>query len=127
MYFKIRISKIENDKTVRETYLTEAQNFAEAGYKIVQEIGTTAEVEEVKLMKNIQPAVNEKYSEENKLYMVKIAEDRDNNGKIKTIKYELPVFANNSNELTDIVNSYISQGLEDMRLTTISETKWIYI
>ena len=47
--------------------------------------------------------------------------------KTKTVKYELPVFANDSNELHKIVNDYITQGLENMRLTTISETKWLYI
>ena len=30
-------------------------------------------------------------------------------------------------ELQEIMKDYISQGLESMRLTTISETKWIYI
>lgn len=128
MYFKIRIIKIENSKPVKETYLTEAENFAEAGYKIIKLIGTTSEVEEVKLMKNIQPAINEQYSDNNKLYMIKIAEDiEQDNGKIKTTKYDLPVFANDSNELHTIVNDYLKQGLENMRLTTISETKWIYI
>ena len=39
----------------------------------------------------------------------------------------LPCFADNAIELTDIVNDYIKQGLENMRLTTISETKWIYV
>ena len=79
-------------------------------------------------MKNIKPAINEKTSEFNKLYVIKIAEDiKQEDDTYKTIKYELPVFANNSNELHDIVNDYIKQGLENMRLTTISETKWIYI
>ena len=60
--------------------------------------------------------------------MVKIAEDiTGDDGCIKTLKYELPVFANNSNELYDIVNDYIRQGLNNMRLTTISETKCKYI
>ena len=40
-------------------------------------------------------------------------------------KVELPVVY--SNELHKIVNDYITQGLENMRLTTISETKWLYI
>ena len=78
-------------------------------------------------MKNFKPAINEKYDPNNKLYIIKIAEDMNIEGKIKTVKYELPVFANDSNELNKIVNDYISQGLQNMRLTTISETKWIYI
>ena len=124
MFFKI---KVRNDKNKIDTYLTEAEHFAEAGYKIIQLVGNDNEIEEVKLMKNFKPFINDKYSDENKLYMVKIAEDiLLDNGELKTIKYELPAFANDSNDLHKIVNDYISQGFNDMRLTTISETKWIW-
>lgn len=124
MFFRI---KVRNDKNKIDTYLTEAEHFAEAGYKIIQLVGNDNEIEEVKLMKNFKPFINDKYSNENKLYMVKIAEDISlDNGELKTIKYELPAFANDSNDLHKIVNDYISQGLNDMRLTTISETKWIW-
>lgn len=127
MYFRIKITRSENDKQIKETYLTDALHFADAGYKIISLLGNTIEVEEVKLMKNFKPAINEKYADTNKLYMVKIAEDVIYDNKIKTIKYELPVFANDSNDLHQIVNEYLNQGLNNMRLTTISETKWIYI
>ena len=128
MYYRIKVSNVPNEKGI-VTYLTDDTNFANAAYKIIQIVGTEGtEVEEIKLMKNFRPAINEKYSETNKLYMVKIAEDYNlDNGKVKTLKYELPVFANDSNELHKIVNNYIAQGLENMRLTTISETKWIYV
>lgn len=128
MYYRIKVSNVPNEKGI-VTYLTDDMNFANAAYKIIQIVGTEGtEVEEIKLMKNFRPAINEKYSETNKLYMVKIAEDYTlDNGKVKTLKYELPVFANDSNELHKIVNNYIAQGLENMRLTTISETKWIYV
>ena len=128
MYFKFKVSNMPGIKGII-TYLTEANNFADAAYKIIQSVGTgPAEVEEIKLMKNFKPAINEKISDTNKLYMVKIAEDiiQDDNT-IKTIKYELQCFADNAIELTDKVNNYIAQGLDNMRLTTISETKWIYI
>lgn len=48
-------------------------------------------------------------------------------GTYKTVKYALPVFAKSSDEVNRIMKDYISQGLENMRITTISETKWIYI
>jgi hypothetical protein len=48
-------------------------------------------------------------------------------GTYKTIKYVLPAFADDSNQLQNIMKDYISQGFENMRLTTISETKWIYV
>lgn len=128
MYYRIKVSNVPETKGI-VTFLTEENNFANAAYKVVKTIDAPdAEVEEIKLMKNFKPAINEKFSETNKLYMVKIAEDvKQDNGTVKTIKYELPVFANDSNELQKIVNDYIAQGLENMRLTTISETKWLYL
>lgn len=126
MYYKIKVSNIPDMKGII-TYLVDEDNFANAAQKVIQEVGVTADVEEIKWMKNFKPAINTKYSDNNKLYMVKIAEDMNIDDKTKTIKYELPVFANDSNELHKIVNDYITQGLENMRLTTISETKWLYI
>ena len=126
MYYKIKVSNIPDMKGI-VTYLVDEDNFANAAQKVIQEVGVTADVEEIKWMKNFKPAINIKYSDNNKLYMVKIAEDMNIDDKTKTIKYELPVFANDSNELHKIVNDYITQGLENMRLTTISETKWLYI
>lgn len=126
MYYKIKVSNIPDIKGI-VTYLVDEDNFANAAQKVIQEVGVTADVEEIKWMKNFKPAINTKYSDNNKLYMVKIAEDMNIDDKTKTVKYELPVFANDSNELHKIVNDYITQGLENMRLTTISETKWLYI
>ena len=126
MYYKIKVSNIPDVKGI-VTYLVDEDNFANAAQKVIQEAGVTADVEEIKWMKNFKPAINTKYSDNNKLYMVKIAEDMNIDDKTKTVKYELPVFANDSNELHKIVNDYIIQGLENMRLTTISETKWLYI
>lgn len=126
MFYKVKISRLNNSSI--ETYLTEGNNFAEAGYKIINKLGTeNIEVEDICLMKTLKPFINEKYSENNKLFIVKIAEDIFSEKKMKTVKYVMPVFANNADELQRIVKDYISQGLEYMRLTTISETKWIYI
>ena len=126
MYFRIKVSNL-SDVSGITTFLLDEDNFANAAYKVIEEIGSTADIEEIKWMKNFKPAINEKYDPNNKLYIIKIAEDMNIDGKIKTVKYELPVFANDSNELNKIVNDYISQGLQNMRLTTISETKWIFL
>ena len=126
MYFRIKVSNLPDVSGIT-TFLLDEDNFANAAYKVIEQIGTTADIEEIKWMKNFKPAINEKYDPNNKIYIIKIAEDMNIEGKIKTVKYELPVFANDSNELNKIVNDYISQGLQNMRLTTISETKWIYI
>lgn len=133
MYFKVKASvkkDLENgkDKTVIETYLTEGINFIDAGYKIMQLIGDPDAIEDICMMKNFKPSVNDKFAETNKLFVVKIAEDMlQEDGTYKTIKYVLPAFADDSNQLQSIMKDYISQGFENMRLTTISETKWIYI
>ena len=131
MWFKIKLSRNivdekGRDKKIQETYLTESDNFAEAGYKIVQIVGTDAEVEDVCMMKTFKPSANE-YKEGNKIFVVKVAQDMNIDDSIKTVKYALPVFADNNEQLQTIMKDYISQGLDDMRLTTISETKWIFI
>lgn len=132
MYFKIKLTRniIDErgkDKKIVETYLTESLHFAEAGYKVVQTVGTEAEVEDVCMMKTFKPAAND-YKEDSIIFIVKVAEDmQQEDGSIKTIKYSLPVFANSNEELQQIMKDYISQGLENMRLTTTSETKWKYI
>ena len=126
MYYKFKVSNMPGIKGIL-TFLTEEENFASAAYNVIKQVGNNADIEEIKWMKNFKPAINEKYDDKNKLYIVKIAEDINVEDNIKTIKYELPVFANNSNELHNIVNNYIAQGLDNMRLTTISETKWIYV
>ena len=133
MFFKVKVNrniKLDNgkEKNINETYLTDALHFADAVYKIIQEIGTEAEVTDISLQKNLKPLVNEQTSEDQKLFIVKIAEDYvQEDGSYKTIKYVLPAFAEDSIKLQEIMQDYISQGLESMRLTTISETKWIYI
>ena len=131
MYFKIKLSRNVvdergKDKKIQETYLTYADNFAEAGYKVVQLVGTDAEVEDVCMMKTFKPSAND-YIEGNKVFVVKVAQDMNIDDTIKTVKYALPVFAESNEELQTIMKDYIAQGLDNMRLTTISETKWIFI
>lgn len=126
MYYKIKASIENNGKSKIETWLTTGTNFAEAAQKVIQEIGTNPEIEDICLMKQFKPAINE-WFEGSKVYVVKISEDMTIDDKIKTIKYPMPVFARDNDELQKLVKDYISQGLDDMRLTTISETKWNYI
>jgi len=131
MYFKIKLNRNISingkEKRIIETYFTDAMHFADAGMKVIQIIGPDHEIEDVCMMKNFKPAANE-YKEGTKIFAVKVAEDvPTEDGTIKTIKYSLPVFAKTSDEVYTIMKEYISQGFDNMRLTTISETKWIYI
>lgn len=130
MWFKVNISreveiKKDKKKTLYETFLLDVDNFAEAGYKVMQYYEGDCEVEDVMLMKTLKPLGNEKYAESNKIYIVKIAEDFiQDDGSIKTMKYPVPFYASTQSELQEQVKFYMSQGLQDMRITTISETKW---
>jgi hypothetical protein len=131
MYFKIKLNRNVylhgRDKRVIETYFTEAQHFADAGMKVLKDLGKDIEVEDICMMKSFKPAANE-YYEGSKIFAVKVAEDiYQDDGSLKTIKYALPVFATTSDEVHEIMKNYIAQGLENMRITTISETKWLWI
>ena len=57
MYYRIKISNMPGIKGI-VTYLTEEENFAQAAYKVIQEIGTSADIEEIKWMKNFKSAIN---------------------------------------------------------------------
>lgn len=133
MWFKINISRnvLDNkgkQKTINETYLCDTDNFAEAGYKVMQYWDGECEVEDVMLMKTLKPLGNERYSDTNKVFIVKIAEDFiQDDGSIKIMKYPVPFFADDTNSLQEIVKDFMSQGLQDMRVSTISETKWFII
>ena len=90
MWYRIKISREVkengNTKTISEYYLTDANNFAVAGIKVINLLGKKIDVEDIALMKTYKPAVNE-YKEGNKVYIIKIAEDFvDDNGNLKTIK-----------------------------------------
>lgn len=128
MWFKVKIGRdtVVNEKMKRviETYLCDVDNFAEAGYKVLQYLNGEGEVEDVCLMKTLKPAGNIEYAPTNKIFIVKFAEDIDIDGRTKTLKYPVPFYANNNDELQVILKLYLEQGLDNMRITTVSETQW---
>lgn len=132
MWFKVKVGRdtiIKNKvKHVIETYLSDVENFAEAGYKVLQYLNGEGEVEDVSLMKTLKPAGNVEYAPTNKVFIVKFAEDiEQEDGSIKTMKYPVPFYANNNEELQVILKLYIEQGLQNMRITTVSETTWTIV
>ena len=128
MYFKVKLNRTAllggKDKKILETYFTEAEHFAEAGMKVINKLGKDIEVEDVCLMKTLKPAGNIEYAPTNKVFIVKFAEDIDIDGRTKTLKYPVPFYANNNEELQVILKLYLEQGLDNMRITTVSETQW---
>lgn len=130
MWFKIKVSRdillnTGKEKNITEYYLSDCDNFAQAGYNVMKYLNGRCEIEDVMLMKQIKPLANKKYSEQNKVFIVKLAEDFANDdGTIKTIKYPVPFLANNTIDLQKILKLYLAQGFDNMRICTISETKW---
>lgn len=130
MWFKIKVSRdilLNNgkEKNIVEYYLSDCENFAQAGYNVMKYLNGKCEIEDVMLMKQIKPLANKKYSEQNKVFIVKLAEDFINDdGITKTIKYPVPFLANNTIDLQKILKLYLDQGFDNMRICTISETKW---
>ncbi len=130
MWYRIKVSRNINvannkKKTVTEYYLNENINFADAGNVVVNYLNGECEVEDVCLMKNLKPLGNVNYTEDSLVYIVKFAQDFvQNDGTIKTVKYPVPFRANNSQELQPILDLFLKQGLDDMRITAISETRW---
>lgn len=136
MWYRIKTSRNYvtskgKDKTIIEYWLSDCDNFAEAGYNVMKHmhdvLNTDAEVEDVFLMKTLKPiGNNENYDKSTaKIFIVKFAEDfESDDGVIKTTKYPVPFYAHDTQELYSIIDEYKKQGLDNMRVTTISETKW---
>ncbi len=123
MLYRVKITRDIDGKQVSEYYITDAQNFGYAGINVINLLGSKIEIDDVLLLKNYKPPINE-YTEGDKVYIVKIAEESIDN---KTLKYPMPVFAKNDTDLYIKVKNFIKAGMCNMRLTTISETKWKWI
>lgn len=130
MWYKVKTSKqyvtpSGKEKTKTEYWLCDRDNFAEAGYDVMKYLDGNCEVEDISLMKNYKPLANQRYNDNNKVFIVKFAEDFVNeDGTVKTQKYPVPFFASSNSDLQKIIEEYIKQGLDNMRVTTVSETQW---
>ena len=134
MWYKVKVNRTivtskGKEKSLIEYYLNDNTNFAEAGYEVLkylqEQLHTDGEIEDECLMKNLKPSGNTEYQPDCRVYIVKFAQDvTQDDGTVKTLKYPVPFYAKSNNALQQILDLYIKQGLEDMRVTTISETKW---
>lgn len=133
MWYKVKTTKqivapSGKEKTKTEYWLTDKDNFAEAGYAVAKQLDGIYDIEDVCAMKNLKPLGNTKYNENNKVFIVKIAVDMTNeDGLTKTQKYPIPFYANNNAELQKIIELYMKQGLEDMRISSVTETQFIIV
>ena len=66
MWYRVKVSRniltpIGKDKVVTEYYLSDKENFAEAGYTVLKYLNGEGEIEDICLMKNLKPAGNIAY------------------------------------------------------------------
>ena len=121
------VDKKGNDKVVTNRYIVENEElFGEAESKLYEEFGgvTGFEVASIKISK-LREIINEApQGDECKIYFATIVDKFvDDNENIKEIPYIIALFAHNMTEAKATVDQYMRQGLEDMELKKITETK----
>ena len=120
-----------NDRNVTSRYIVEnAEFFGEVESKLYDEFGSEAgfEVTGIKISK-LKEIINEAPQGETecKIYFATIVDkfyDADKDITTET-KYVVALFAHNINEAHQAIGQYMKQGLEDMELVAIKETKYL--
>lgn len=116
------------DRNIKEKYILEnAESFSDVEEKMYEAFSgyTDLDVVDIKRSK-LKEIANEKPfgDEECKIFFATIVDFfTDDNDVTKEIKYTVALFAHNINEAHQAVKQYMSQGLEDMELKQLKETK----
>jgi hypothetical protein len=127
------VDKKGNDKVVTNKYIVEnAELFGEVEGKLYEEFGNFPNfvVLSIKTNNKIREVINEKPDgdDECKIFYATICDFfTDDNGKTKEIPYVVVAFAHDMTEAKAAVDQYMRQGLEDMELKAIKETKFINV
>ena len=127
MYYEITL-KVEKEnkkgelKQVTEQFITDAELFANAEYTGLNEYEGNCDVTAIKRSK-IREIVNQK--EEDKPFFKATVVDifTNEDGTEKELTYPVLVCAKDITEANKLMKDYIAQGLNDMRLKEIKETK----
>lgn len=129
MIFESKISYEQDGKAVKEQYIIEhAELFGEVESKLYEEFGnlTNFSVVSIKTNNKIREVINEKPDgdDECKIFYATVCDFfTDDNGKNKELPYVVVAFAHDMTEAKAAVDQYMRQGLEDMELKKIAETK----
>ena len=131
MFYEIKL-KVEKEnskgemKEVIEHFITDVGLFAEAEAKGLEQYNGNCDVFSITRSKIIE-IVNKK--EDNKPFFKAtiIKEYTDDAGNEKEMKYPVLVCAKDIAEANKLMQDYMRQGLEDMRLDAIQKTKIIDI
>ena len=133
MIFETKISYEQDGKAVKAQYIIEhAELFGEVESKLYEEFGNFQDFSVVSIKTNnkIREIINEKPTgdDECKIFYATICDFFTNeDGSIKEIPYVVVAFAHDMTEAKAAVDQYMRQGLEDMELKAIKETKFINV
>ena len=131
MIYEAKISYENEGKVVKEQYIIEnAELFGEVEAKLYEEFGnfTNFGVVSIKTNNKIREIINEKPfdDDECKIFYATICDFfMDDNDKVKEIPYVVVAFAHDMTEAKAAVDQYMRQGLEDMELKKLVETKML--
>lgn len=125
------VDKNGNDKVQKSSYILENfETFGEVENKLYEEFGAMAgfKVASIKISK-LREIVNEKPQGDDdcKIFFATIVDtfyDAEKD-ETKEIKYTVALFAHDINEAHQAIKQYMSQGLEDMELKQLRETKYL--
>lgn len=131
MIYEAKISYENESKVVKEQYIIEnAELFGEVEAKLYEEFGNfpNFSVVSIKTNNKIREIINEKPfdDDECKIFYATICDFfMDDNDKVKEIPYVVVAFAHDMTEAKAAVDQYMRQGLEDMELKKLVETKML--
>ena len=123
--FKIKFNKEDKGEltTAIEQYLTDKELFSEVEASALEMGLNDPDVTAIKRTMYREMA-NQRSNEDDKIYDIRIVSSYvDDKGKEKLIPYHVALFATNVDDANTKANEYMKQGLEDMSLDTIKETK----
>lgn len=119
-----------NNKSITSRYIVEnADLFSEVESKLYEKFGneTDFEVTGIKISK-LKEIVNKPPQGEYKIYFATICDHFiTEEGDDKELKYVVALHAGDINEAHQTVKHYMQQGLEDMELVAIKETKYLEV
>ncbi len=119
-----------NNKSITSRYIVENANlFSEVESKLYEEFSneTDFEVTGIKISK-LKEIVNKPPQGEYKIYFATICDHFiTEEGDDKELKYVVALHAGDINEAHQTVKQYMQQGLEDMELVAIKETKYLEV
>lgn len=122
-----RLQKNGKEKEVIERYIADAETFTEAEAKGVKEYADYQLQGDVVAIKrsNVYEIVNESHGEEDKLFKAKIVSIfiDEKTEKEKEQPYHVLVWAKDMDDANKKMNEYMKQGMQDLLLIEIKETK----